>query len=74
MSGFDRETQLSTFDQLTSKVAALVPTGANPGEFNEKVWLNSKVLLHWLMAFTFYYQCVFGSVAPKIDFVKFDFG
>ena len=43
MTSFDRETQLQTFDQLTSKVAAFVPCGANPGEFNEDLWLNSKV-------------------------------
>jgi len=43
MNAFDTETQLTTFDQLTSKVAALVPTGTNPGEFNEEIWLNSKV-------------------------------
>ncbi|CAK9134749.1 unnamed protein product [Ilex paraguariensis] len=42
MNGFDRETQLHTFDQLTSKVAAIVPSGTNPGEFNEDLWLNSK--------------------------------
>ncbi|KAK9284870.1 hypothetical protein L1049_024050 [Liquidambar formosana] len=42
MSGFDRETQLHTFDQLTSKVAAIVPCGTNPGDFNEDLWLNSK--------------------------------
>uniref|UniRef100_A0A2N9FMF3 3-oxoacyl-[acyl-carrier-protein] synthase, mitochondrial n=1 Tax=Fagus sylvatica TaxID=28930 RepID=A0A2N9FMF3_FAGSY len=42
MTSFDRETQLQTFDQLTSKVAAFVPCGANPGEFNEDLWLNSK--------------------------------
>ncbi|KAL1367753.1 hypothetical protein AAHE18_02G072900 [Arachis hypogaea] len=42
MSSFDKETQLSTFDQLTSKVAAVVPTGTNLGEFNEEIWLNSK--------------------------------
>ncbi|KAE8075600.1 hypothetical protein FH972_014296 [Carpinus fangiana] len=42
MNSFDRETQLHTFDQLTSKVAAIVPCGTNPGEFNEALWLNSK--------------------------------
>ncbi|KAI5664956.1 hypothetical protein M9H77_24279 [Catharanthus roseus] len=42
MSGFDRETQLHTFDQLASKVAACVPLGANMDEFNEELWLNSK--------------------------------
>ncbi|TKY52786.1 3-oxoacyl-of acyl-carrier-protein synthase [Spatholobus suberectus] len=42
MNGFDKETQLSTFDQLTSKVAALVPTGSSPGEFSQQIWLNSK--------------------------------
>ncbi|WJX11899.1 beta-ketoacyl-[acyl-carrier-protein] synthase II [Trifolium repens] len=42
MKSFDTETQFTTFDQLTSKVAAVVPTGTNPGEFNEEIWLNSK--------------------------------
>ncbi|KAJ7960310.1 3-oxoacyl-[acyl-carrier-protein] synthase [Quillaja saponaria] len=42
MNAFDRETQLHTFDQLTSKVAAIVPCGTNPGEFNEELWLNPK--------------------------------
>lgn len=45
MNSFDKETQLSTFDQLPSKVAAIVPTGTNPGEFNDQIWLNSKVVL-----------------------------
>lgn len=49
MNGFDKETQLSAFNQLTSKVAAVVPTGTNPGEFNEQVWLNSKVFLQLLL-------------------------
>lgn len=43
MDGFDRDTQLHTFDQLASKVAAIVPCGTNVGEFNEELWLNSKV-------------------------------
>jgi 3-oxoacyl-[acyl-carrier-protein] synthase II len=43
MKSFDTETQLTTFDQLTSKVAAVVRTGTNPREFNEEIWLNSKV-------------------------------
>ncbi|GMH07158.1 hypothetical protein Nepgr_008998 [Nepenthes gracilis] len=42
IDGFDPETQSHVFDQLKSKVAAIVPCGANPGEFNEKIWLNSK--------------------------------
>uniref|UniRef100_A0A5B7BCP4 3-oxoacyl-[acyl-carrier-protein] synthase, mitochondrial n=1 Tax=Davidia involucrata TaxID=16924 RepID=A0A5B7BCP4_DAVIN len=42
MNGFDRDIQLHTFDQLTSKVAAIVPCGTNSGEFNEELWLNSK--------------------------------
>ncbi|KAI4305723.1 hypothetical protein L6164_029071 [Bauhinia variegata] len=42
MNAFDRETQSNTFDQLTSKVAAIVPTGTNQGEFNEELWFNSK--------------------------------
>ncbi|KAG8640536.1 hypothetical protein MANES_13G064800v8 [Manihot esculenta] len=42
MNNFDKETQLYTFEQLTSKVAAIVPCGTGPGEFNEELWLNSK--------------------------------
>ncbi|WOH03180.1 hypothetical protein DCAR_0522574 [Daucus carota subsp. sativus] len=42
MSSFDESTKLHTFDQLSSKVAAFVPCGTNPGEFNDQVWLNSK--------------------------------
>ncbi|KAK9089790.1 hypothetical protein Scep_028872 [Stephania cephalantha] len=42
MGSFDREAQLHVFDQLTSKVAAVVPSGTNAGEFNEELWLNSK--------------------------------
>lgn len=41
-SSFDTETQLYTFDQLTSKVAAVVPYGTKTGEFNADLWLNSK--------------------------------
>lgn len=43
MNSFDKETQAYTFDQLTSKVAAVVPYGTNNGEFDEELWLNSKV-------------------------------
>ncbi|PKI73128.1 hypothetical protein CRG98_006470 [Punica granatum] len=42
MDAFDRDTQLYVFEQLTSKVAATVPSGVNPGEFNEDLWLNPK--------------------------------
>ncbi|KAK9084724.1 hypothetical protein Sjap_025135 [Stephania japonica] len=42
VGSFDREVQLHVFDQLTSKVAAVVPAGTNAGEFNEELWLNSK--------------------------------
>ncbi|KAE9457947.1 hypothetical protein C3L33_10154, partial [Rhododendron williamsianum] len=43
MSEFDKETRLHTYDQLTSKVAATVPCGTNSDQFNEEIWLNSKV-------------------------------
>lgn len=43
MSSFDEETKLYTFDQLSSKVAAFVPYGTNPGQFDQALWLNSKV-------------------------------
>ncbi|CAN1761030.1 3-oxoacyl-[acyl-carrier-protein] synthase, mitochondrial [Linum perenne] len=42
MGSFDEETKLRTFDQLSSKVAAVVPCGNAPGEFCEELWLNSK--------------------------------
>ncbi|XP_023534234.1 3-oxoacyl-[acyl-carrier-protein] synthase, mitochondrial isoform X1 [Cucurbita pepo subsp. pepo] len=42
INAFDPETQLHIYDQLTSKVAAVVPRGTKPGEFNEELWLNSK--------------------------------
>ncbi|XP_068642866.1 3-oxoacyl-[acyl-carrier-protein] synthase, mitochondrial [Aristolochia californica] len=42
MDGFDKETVDHTFDQLTSKVAAVVPSGTNAGEFNEEAWLRNK--------------------------------
>lgn len=49
MSSFDESTKLHTFDQLSSKVAAFVPCGTNPGEFNDQVWLNSKVVFFLLI-------------------------
>ncbi|MBA0560544.1 hypothetical protein Goarm_016639 [Gossypium armourianum] len=42
MNAFDKETLTLTFDQLTSKVAAIVPCGTAPGEFNEDLWFNAK--------------------------------
>ncbi|KAL2938757.1 3-oxoacyl-[acyl-carrier-protein] synthase mitochondrial [Bienertia sinuspersici] len=35
---FDDETQSHVFDQLTSKVAAFVPSGTNPAQFNHLLW------------------------------------
>ncbi|PON48464.1 Polyketide synthase, beta-ketoacyl synthase domain containing protein [Parasponia andersonii] len=43
MSSFDKETQLHACEQLTYKVAAIVPCGTKPGQFNEDLWLNYKV-------------------------------
>lgn len=45
MNNFDKDAQLHAFDQLTSKVAAIVPCGTNPDQFNEALWLNSKVII-----------------------------
>lgn len=42
LGGFDSQTQLLTFNQLSSKVAALVPCGTEPGKFDEDAWLKSK--------------------------------
>ncbi|KAK4369383.1 hypothetical protein RND71_013175 [Anisodus tanguticus] len=43
MNSFDLEVKSYTFDQLTSKVAAIVPCGSSSGEFDDQLWLNSKV-------------------------------
>lgn len=43
MNAFDKETQSYTYDQLCSKIAATVPCGTNPHEFDEELWLHSKV-------------------------------
>ncbi|XP_006357985.2 3-oxoacyl-[acyl-carrier-protein] synthase, mitochondrial-like isoform X3 [Solanum tuberosum] len=42
MNGFEPEVKMYTFDQLASKVAAVVPYGSSSGEFDEQLWLNSK--------------------------------
>ncbi|KAH0743738.1 hypothetical protein KY290_031731 [Solanum tuberosum] len=41
-NSFEPEVKMSTFDQLTSKVAAIVLYGSSSGEFDEQLWLNSK--------------------------------
>ncbi|RRT78386.1 hypothetical protein B296_00024618 [Ensete ventricosum] len=43
MDGFDEATVMHTYDQLTSKVAAIVPCGNGEGKFDEEQWLQSKV-------------------------------
>ncbi|KAF3776611.1 3-oxoacyl-[acyl-carrier-protein] synthase, partial [Nymphaea thermarum] len=42
MDDFDHDTLSQTFQQLTSKVAAIVPTGSADGEFNEELWMHSR--------------------------------
>ncbi|GKV30744.1 hypothetical protein SLEP1_g39524 [Rubroshorea leprosula] len=69
MGAFDRETELHIFDQLTSKVAATVPCGMGSGDFNEELWLNSKVVkitmaFHVLQGFVAYALCA-GDEALK---------
>ncbi|KAL0886980.1 hypothetical protein Bca101_010963 [Brassica carinata] len=48
MNSFDDEKKSYTFDQLSSKVAAFVPHGTNPGEFDEGLWLNSKEIAKFI--------------------------
>lgn len=43
MDNFDEATVMHTYDQLTSKVAAIVPCGNGQGQFDEQLWLQSKV-------------------------------
>lgn len=43
MDGFDEATVMHTYEQLASKVAAIVPCGKGDGEFDEEQWLQSKV-------------------------------
>ncbi|XP_010688943.2 3-oxoacyl-[acyl-carrier-protein] synthase, mitochondrial [Beta vulgaris subsp. vulgaris] len=38
LDNFDDETQSHVFDQLTSKVAAVVPSGTTVGQFNDQLW------------------------------------
>ncbi|XP_073117963.1 3-oxoacyl-[acyl-carrier-protein] synthase, mitochondrial isoform X1 [Elaeis guineensis] len=42
MAGFDEATVMYTYEQLASKVAAIVPCGKEDGEFDEEQWLQSK--------------------------------
>ncbi|XP_064948232.1 3-oxoacyl-[acyl-carrier-protein] synthase, mitochondrial isoform X2 [Musa acuminata AAA Group] len=42
MDGFDEATVMHTYDQLTAKVAAIVPCGKGEGKFDEEQWLQSK--------------------------------
>ncbi|KAG1364256.1 3-oxoacyl-[acyl-carrier-protein] synthase, mitochondrial [Cocos nucifera] len=42
MDGFDEATVMYTYEQLASKVAAIVPCGKEDGEFVEEQWLQSK--------------------------------
>ncbi|KAK1297550.1 hypothetical protein QJS10_CPB15g01520 [Acorus calamus] len=42
MGGFEAEVVAHAFEQLTSKVAAIVPCGDKEGEFDEDKWLRSK--------------------------------
>ncbi|KAG6478261.1 3-oxoacyl-[acyl-carrier-protein] synthase, mitochondrial-like isoform X1 [Zingiber officinale] len=42
MDSFDEATMMHTYEQLTSKVAAIVPCGNGQGQFDEQPWLQSK--------------------------------
>ncbi|MQL84259.1 hypothetical protein Taro_016754 [Colocasia esculenta] len=42
MSGADERTVMHTYDQLASKVAAVVPCGEEEGEFDEELWIRSQ--------------------------------
>ncbi|KAL9238072.1 hypothetical protein vseg_012547 [Gypsophila vaccaria] len=42
LDSFDAETRSHVFDQITSKVAAVVPSGTCPGRFNDLLWCNPK--------------------------------
>ncbi|XP_072963845.1 3-oxoacyl-[acyl-carrier-protein] synthase, mitochondrial [Typha angustifolia] len=42
MEGFDEAVVMHTYEQLASKVAAVVPCGKEEGEFDEEVWVQSK--------------------------------
>lgn len=57
MDAFDKDTRLHTFEQLTSKVAATVPSGTGQGEFNEELWLNPRVRFFIMIISCFLLQC-----------------
>ncbi|KAM0932342.1 putative beta-ketoacyl-[acyl-carrier-protein] synthase I [Dioscorea sansibarensis] len=42
MDGFDETMVMHTYEQLSSKVAAVVPCGKEEGEFDEETWVRSK--------------------------------
>ncbi|KAI4319882.1 hypothetical protein MLD38_033428 [Melastoma candidum] len=42
MDGFDEGAKVAAFEQLTSRVAGIVPCGRNPGEFDDGIWLYPK--------------------------------
>lgn len=42
MEGFDEAAVAHTYEQLASKVAAVVPRGKEESEFDEEIWLQSK--------------------------------
>ncbi|XP_057526998.1 3-oxoacyl-[acyl-carrier-protein] synthase, mitochondrial [Amaranthus tricolor] len=40
LDGFDADTRAHVYDQLTSKVAAIVPSGNQHGQYNEDLWIK----------------------------------
>lgn len=79
MDGFDEAAVAHTYEQLSSKVAAVVPRGKGEGEFDEEVWLQSKVCfmfssLIWELA-VYFRGCLFKCWKVRIlmSYVSFIF-
>ncbi|KAL0710299.1 hypothetical protein Bca4012_017277 [Brassica carinata] len=66
MNSFDDEKNSYTFDQLSSKVAAFVPHGTNPGEFDEGLWLNSKAIAKFIR----YALCAADEALRDADWLR----
>lgn len=70
VDGFDETVVMHTYEQLSSKVAGVVPCGKEEGEFDEETWVRSKVdtyVLRLLFVFLFGLNSPFMSLESVPD-------
>lgn len=53
LDGFDADTRAHVYDQLTSKVAAIVPSGNQHGQYNEDLWIKVHVPDYYYLPYLF---------------------